>query len=87
MTGRSIASVCQRRVCPCPREVARGHPVLGGNMTYADDLDAPVEEEEFDEDDLDTDDDEDDEFDFDDEDELDEDELDEDDTDEDEPGS
>jgi len=55
-------------------------------MTYADDLDAPIEEEEFDEDDLDTDDefdlDEDDEYDFDDEDDLDED-----DPDEDQPGS
>lgn len=55
-------------------------------MTYADDLDAPVEEEEFDEDDLDTDDefdlDEDDEYDFDDEDDLDDDDMD-----DDKPGS
>jgi len=60
-------------------------------MTYADDLDAPIEEEEFDEDDLDTDDefdlDEDDEYDFDDEDDLDEDDLDDDAMYDDKPGS
>jgi hypothetical protein len=73
-----------------PTRGGQRHPVLGGKMTYADDLDAPIEEEEFDEDDLDTDDefdlDGDDEYDFDDEDDLDEDDLD-DDTDDGKPGS
>src|ERR1700722_16916561 len=48
MTGRSIASVWQRRVWPCTRDVAEAHLVFGSTMTYADDLDTPSEEDEFD---------------------------------------
>src|ERR1700722_17754417 len=91
MTGRSIASVWQRRVWPCTRDVAEAHLVFGSTMTYADDLDTPSEEDEFDLDDeeidlaLDDDDeDDDDEYDFDDdEDELDDYEDDDDDDDDD----
>src|ERR1700733_2740156 len=85
MTGRSIASVWQRRVWPCTRDVAEGHQVFGSTMTYADDLDTPSEEDEFEsadefddeEDELDLDDayeDEDDEYDFDEDEDEDEDE-------------
>src|ERR1700722_2691671 len=66
LTGRSIASVWQRRVWPCTRDVAEAHLVFGSTMTYADDLDTPSEEDEIDLDLDDDDEDDDDEYDFDD---------------------